>query len=269
MLAVEKGMVNHLSMTSPYGLRHILQFGVAMPPFSRRGFILGGAGIAAAGVSGCSGPNRSWPFADGGGLGGEARGQASPKRLASAEYDRVYGPIDGERYAVQAFAYETLDPAFLRQEVAYTGLEAPGTIVVDPKARFLYRIENGRRATRYGVGVGREGFGWSGEAKINMKRDWPDWVPPREMVARDPEIRAQLVSTARGQGVPGGPSNPLGARAMYLFGKSGDTGYRIHGTTEPETIGTHVSSGCIRLVNQDVIHLYHRSPEGARVVVLA
>ncbi len=102
-----------------------------------------------------------------------------------------------------------------------------------------------------------------------MKRDWPDWVPPKEMVARDPEIRAQLVSTERGQGVPGGSTNPLGARAMYLFAKTGDTGYRIHGTTEPETIGTHVSSGCIRLVNQDVIHLYHRSPEGARVVVLA
>lgn len=196
-------------------------------------------------------------------------GRNSRQLLARRDYDDVYGRMDGERYPMQAFQYETVDPVFLRQEVAYAGPETPGTIVVDPNARFLYRVENRGRATRYGVGVGREGFGWSGEAKINMKRDWPDWVPPREMIARDPEIRAQLVATSRGPGVPGGPKNPLGARAMYLFGKGGDTGYRIHGTTEPETIGTHVSSGCVRLVNQDVIHLYHRTPEGAKVVVLA
>jgi lipoprotein-anchoring transpeptidase ErfK/SrfK len=117
--------------------------------------------------------------------------------------------------------------------------------------------------------VGREGFGWSGTAKINMRRSWPDWVPPKEMVARDPEIRSQLVATSRGPGVPGGPTSPLGARAMYLFADGRDTGYRIHGTAEPETIGTNVSSGCIRMVNQDVIHLYQRAPEGTQVIVLS
>jgi lipoprotein-anchoring transpeptidase ErfK/SrfK len=228
---------------------------------------LGGAAIAAAGVSGCGGSGRSLPFADAGASSDAPHSRKA--KLARADYATVYARLDGERYPVEAFAFETVDPTFLRQQVAYAGLEPAGTIVVDPKARFLYRVENGRRATRYGVGVGREGFGWSGEAKVNMKRDWPEWVPPREMVERDPEIRAQLVTTSRGQGVLGGAKNPLGARAMYLFSKSGDTGYRIHGTTEPETIGTEVSSGCVRLVNQDVIHLYHRTPEGAKVVVLA
>jgi len=168
-----------------------------------------------------------------------------------------------------AFRYASVDSAFLRQEVVYTGPEEPGTIVVDPRGRFLYHVGEGRRATRYGVGVGRAGFVWSGEARINMKRAWPDWVPPQEMIARDPAIRAQLVATSRGDGVLGGPRSPLGARALYLFAEGGDTGYRIHGTTEPGTIGTHVSSGCVRMVNQDVIHLYHRTPEGSRVTVLA
>jgi lipoprotein-anchoring transpeptidase ErfK/SrfK len=244
-----------------------------MPSVSRRAVTLGGAAASALGLSGCSGSGKSSPFPFGdcfSGPSGRGGFERSTTRLLSRkDYDEIYGRMDGERYPMQAFRYETIDPMFLRQEVAYTGLETPGTIVVDPDARFLYRVEDRQRATRYGVGVGREGFGWSGEAKINMKRDWPDWVPPREMVARDPKIRAQLVSTSRGQGVPGGPTNPLGARAMYLFGESGDTGYRIHGTTEPETIGTQVSSGCVRLVNQDVIHLYHRTPEGAKVVVLA
>jgi lipoprotein-anchoring transpeptidase ErfK/SrfK len=102
-----------------------------------------------------------------------------------------------------------------------------------------------------------------------MRRTWPDWVPPKEMVDRDPEIRTHLVPTARGKGVPGGPKSPLGARALYLFAEGGDTGYRIHGTIEPETIGTEVSSGCIRMVNQDIIHLYQRAPEGTKVVVVA
>ena len=116
--------------------------------------------------------------------------------------------------------------------------------------------------------MGREGFGWTGKAQINMRSAWPDWVPPQEMVARDPEIRRQLGPTSRGEGVPGGAKNPLGARALYLFSETGDTGYRIHGTTEPETIGTSVSSGCVRMVNQDVIYLYGRTPESAKVIVL-
>lgn len=112
------------------------------------------------------------------------------------------------------------------------------------------------------MGVGREGFGWSGEAHVNMKRNWPDWIPPREMIERSPEIVAQLERTSRGLGVPGGQRSPLGARAMYLFGDGRDLGYRIHGTTEPETVGTNVSSGCIRMINQDMFTRVRRSERG-------
>jgi len=247
-----------------------------MLEFSRRFFATGAVAAVTAGLAGCAGSSLSSPFGadsfDKLGFGHGGGGTGFGRTLAQADYGQVYSRIEGERYPVQAFRYANVDPAFLRQEVAYAGREQPGTIVVDPRARALYRIDERGRATRYGVGVGREGFAWSGEAIINMKRDWPDWVPPHEMVARDPEIRSKLVATSRGLGVPGGPRSPLGARAMYLFAAGGDTGYRIHATTEPttepETIGTNVSSGCIRMVNQDVIHLYHRTPEGAKVVVL-
>jgi len=242
-----------------------------MSSCNRRHFAVGAALAGASALSGCTGSDRSSPFA--GNLfgnvlfgGGDRSGLGNT--LGRANYAQVYGRIDGERFPVAPFRYQSVDPIFLRQQVAYTGGEQAGTLIVDPKSRFLYLVEGGGRATRYGVGVGREGFAWSGEAQINMKRDWPDWVPPKEMVARDPEIRSELVPTSRGLGVPGGTKSPLGARAMYLFAAGGDTGYRIHGTTEPETIGTNVSSGCIRLVNQDVIHVYHRTPHGARVIVV-
>jgi lipoprotein-anchoring transpeptidase ErfK/SrfK len=189
--------------------------------------------------------------------------------ISKPNYSVVYASYSGEPAPVKEFNYAQVDPAYLRHQVEYLGTEEPGTVVVDPASRHLYFVEAPGRATRYGVGVGREGFGWSGTAKINMRRNWPDWVPPKEMVARDPEIRSQLVATSRGRGVPGGPTSPLGARAMYLFADGGDTGYRIHGTTEPETTGTNVSSGCIRMVNQDVIHLYQRAPEGTQVIVLS
>jgi lipoprotein-anchoring transpeptidase ErfK/SrfK len=181
----------------------------------------------------------------------------------------TYGPSQGEAFPLHGLNYTRMNPAFLRQEVQYLGPEEPGSIVVDPQARQLFFVQSEGRATRYGVGVGRAGFGWSGVAQINMKRAWPDWIPPQEMVARDPSIRSQLVMTERGLGVPGGPYSPLGARAMYLFARGGDTGYRIHGTTEPETIGTRISSGCIRMINQDIIHLYARAGEGTKVFVLA
>jgi lipoprotein-anchoring transpeptidase ErfK/SrfK len=192
----------------------------------------------------------------------------SGRTLNRPNYAEVYGKYSGEPHPVNAFAYSGIDPTFLRQQVEYRGSEAPGTIVVATSERLLYFVEPGQRATRYGVGVGREGFGWSGAAQINMHRSWPEWIPPKEMVARDPNVKAQLVATSRGQGVPGGSLNPLGARAMYLYTSEGDTGYRIHGTLEPETIGTNVSSGCVRLVNQDMIHLYGRAPDGTKVIVL-
>ena len=120
----------------------------------------------------------------------------------------------------------------------------------------------------YGVGVGNEGFAWWGKAVVHDKQEWPDWYPPKEMIQRRPDLRGQLTELQSGIGVPGGPSNPLGARAMYLWQGNKDTLYRIHGTNEPWTVGTSVSSGCIRMINQDAIDLYARTPAGTNVVVL-
>jgi hypothetical protein len=133
-------------------------------------------------------------------------------------YRVVYADWGGESFPIGAFDYRQVAPQFLRQTVEYHGSEPAGTIIVDPITKHLYFTESPSRATRYGVGVGREGFGWSGEAHVNMKRNWPDWIPPREMIERSPEIVAQLERTSRGLGVPGGQRSPLGARAMYLFG---------------------------------------------------
>jgi lipoprotein-anchoring transpeptidase ErfK/SrfK len=179
-----------------------------------------------------------------------------------------YGPVPGERFPVSAAPLPRIDPAFLRTQVAYSRSEKPGTIVVDPGAHYLYFVEEGGSAMRYGVGVGKEGFGWSGVATIHGKQEWPDWYPPKEMVKRQPELEGKLTDLRSGVGVPGGPLNPLGARAMYLWQHNKDTLYRIHGTNEPWTIGTSVSSGCIRMINQDVIDLYGRTPVGTKVVVL-
>lgn len=148
-----------------------------------------------------------------------------------------------------------IDPRYLRQEVYYDGPEAPGTVVIDTPAKFLYLVEPGNKALRYGIGVGRPGFTWSGMHKVSAKKQWPDWVPPKEMLERQPRLPHFMA---------GGPNNPLGARALYL----GNTLYRIHGSNEPWTIGQNVSSGCIRLRNSDVIDLYDRVQVGAKVVVL-
>jgi lipoprotein-anchoring transpeptidase ErfK/SrfK len=239
-----------------------------MSTISRRSLLSLGLAATSVSIAGCSGSSTGGPLF---GLldASRPRRSISGRTISKPNYSAVYASYPGEPAPVKEFDYARVDLAYLRQEVEYLGTEEPGSVVVDPASRHLYFVEAPRRATRYGVGVGREGFGWSGTAKINMRRSWPDWVPPKEMVARDPAIRAQLVSTPRGKGVPGGQKNPLGARALYLFADGGDTGYRIHGTIEPETIGTDVSSGCIRMVNQDVIHLYQRALEGTKVVVLA
>jgi Uncharacterized protein conserved in bacteria len=158
---------------------------------------------------------------------------------------------------------ETIDPKYVKQRVRYATSQPPGTIVVDPYARFLYLVQEGGFAMRYGVGVGRDGFRWSGTADIRRKAQWPTWTPPSAMVARQPELKQYS------QGMPGGIGNPLGARALYLFRNGQDTLYRIHGTNEPDSIGKNVSSGCIRLLNQDVIDLFNRVPVGSKVVVLS
>ncbi|WP_425350948.1 L,D-transpeptidase [Methylobacterium aquaticum] len=147
------------------------------------------------------------------------------------------------------------DPRFQRQEVAYDGGQRPGTVVIDTPSRFLYLVQPGGRALRYGIGVGRPGFTWSGMKTVSAKREWPDWTPPAEMLRRRPDLPRHMA---------GGPANPLGARALYL----GSSLYRIHGTNEPHTIGQSVSSGCIRMMNEDVMDLYERVPVGARVLVI-
>jgi lipoprotein-anchoring transpeptidase ErfK/SrfK len=162
-----------------------------------------------------------------------------------------------------------MDPAFLRQEVRYDAKHPPGTIVVEPANHFLYHVQEGGRAVRYGVGVGGEGFGWSGVATVQDKHEWPAWYPTKETLQRKPGIREQLVELpGGGLGMPGGPENPLGARALYLWQGKKDTLYRIHGTNEPETIDKNVSAGCIRMINDEVVDLYEATPVGTKVVVL-
>jgi lipoprotein-anchoring transpeptidase ErfK/SrfK len=152
-------------------------------------------------------------------------------------------------------AHPDFDPKYEPQMVDYPGKESPGTIVVDTPTKFLYLVEAGGRAMRYGIGVGKPGFSWAGVKRITAKREWPDWTPPAEMLVRRPDLPRHM---------EGGPANPLGARAMYL----GTSLYRIHGSNEPWTIGTNVSSGCIRMRNQDVIDLYSRVTVGTKVIVI-
>jgi lipoprotein-anchoring transpeptidase ErfK/SrfK len=161
------------------------------------------------------------------------------------------------------------DPAFARKTVTYPSPEPRGTIVIDPGSHYLYAVQGDGTAIRYGVGVGAEGFVWNGMAVIHTKQEWPDWYPPAEMLARKPELREHMAQLQSGLGMKGGPDNPIGARAMYLWQGNKDTLYRIHGTNEPWTIGHNVSSGCIRLTNEDVVDLYNRTPVGTKVVVLA
>jgi lipoprotein-anchoring transpeptidase ErfK/SrfK len=151
--------------------------------------------------------------------------------------------------------------------VSYVTHERPGTIVVDPANHFLYLVQKGGEAIQYGVG--KEGYGWSGMASVHNKQEWPDWYPTPEILERKPEIRPYMVQLQSGYGMQGGPQNPLGARALYLWQGKVDTLYRIHGTNEPDTIGHDVSAGCIRMINADVIDLYDRTPVGTKVLVLA
>jgi lipoprotein-anchoring transpeptidase ErfK/SrfK len=184
------------------------------------------------------------------------------------KYSAIYGEMRDGEHVVPAVKLSQISPQFLRKNVAYSTKEPPGAVVVDPAKHFLYFVEGNGRATRYGVGVGREGFVWAGEASIKNKQEWPDWYPPKEMIERRSDLKAKMVKLQSGEGMHGGPSNPLGARAMYLWQGDKDTLFRIHGTNEPWTIGHSESSGCIRMINQDAIDLYNKTQPGARVVVL-
>jgi lipoprotein-anchoring transpeptidase ErfK/SrfK len=174
--------------------------------------------------------------------------------LAGAQIFRPTMPIEDQPGYQPAPAEEQLPPAFRRQLVFFRTTEPPGTIVVQTSERFLYLVQGNNRALRYGIGVGRDGFQWSGLLKVSRKAEWPDWRPPAEMIERQPYLPRFMA---------GGPGNPLGARALYL----GETVYRIHGTNQPQTIGQSASSGCFRLVNPDVMDLFDRVPVGTKVVV--
>lgn len=174
-----------------------------------------------------------------------------------------YGSVADGGFIVPAVDRTAIDPSLMRQEVAWRGKQRPGSIVVDISERRLYLVQAGGRALRYGVGVGRtEGANFRGTAVIARKEKWPHWTPTANMISAIPEYRAYA------SGMEGGVDNPLGARALYLYRNGRDTFFRLHGTTEPETIGQAVSSGCIRLFNQDIIDLYNRVPIGTRVTVV-
>ncbi|MBA1154605.1 L,D-transpeptidase [Vibrio parahaemolyticus] len=193
---------------------------------------------------------------------------APPPAVAAAP---AVDPVTAERYAavttdkhpVPGVDPATLKPRNVRQLVDYSTTEKPGTIVVDTNARFIYLVQEGGKALRYGVGVGKEGLEFKGTATVNHKAQWPRWTPTPDMIRREPARYKKWAG-----GMDGGTDNPLGARALYLFKDGKDTLYRIHGTNEPETIGQAISSGCIRMMNQDVIDLYSRVPAGSKVVVL-
>lgn len=222
---------------------------------SRRGFLsIAGVGALAA-VSGCSSASRArigslTAFSGGGSYG-------------SPQYKAMYGRMVDNGEVIPAVNLNRVQEQYLRREVADPTGERPGTVVVDTDAKFAYYVMPGGRAMRYGVGVGREGFGWSGRAKVQAKKIWPTWTPPSEMIARKPDLEEYR------HGMPGGIMNPLGARAMYLFQDGRDTLYRLHGSPEYWTIGTNDSSGCIRFMNQDIIDLYDRVQTGSPVLVQA
>ncbi|MEF2546513.1 L,D-transpeptidase [Aurantimonas sp. E1-2-R+4] len=183
------------------------------------------------------------------------------ERGIEPKYVSMYGPVVDDGYRIPAVDLKRVDPKFYRQEVADPTGEAPGTVVVDTANYFAYVVMPGGRAMRYGVGIGRAGFSWSGRAKVQWKRKWPTWTPPREMIAREPSLAKYA------DGMEPGLANPLGSRALYIFQGGKDTLYRLHGTPEYWTIGTNSSSGCIRFMNQDAIDLYDRVKSGSPLVV--
>lgn len=204
---------------------------------TRRSFIAGSTAIAAVGVTG---------------------GVSAPAIASNA--DAWFGPnVVDNGVTFRGTNFNVIQPQWKRQVVKYLSSEPPGTVVVDTPNHFLYWIWENNTAIRYGVGVGKEGFKWYGRARIDRKARWPRWVPPPEMLKRRPNLPRM---------VEGGASNPLGPRALYLYTNGSDTGYRLHGTLEPWSIGTDASSGCIRMFNEDVIDLYQRCPKGTRVLVL-
>jgi len=227
---------------------------------------LGAGGAAASLMAGCAAPQSTANF----------REQSSPTYRSPDQpgrgltrrdpfYDEIYGPKPDEQFPLPAIPYWEIEPQYLRQEVADPTGERPGTIVVDTNQRFLYLVRENGRAMRYGVGIGRQGFSWSGRAVVQWKQRWPKWTPPAEMIARQPELEQY---SAENGGMEPGLMNPLGARALYIFQNGEDTLYRLHGSPEYQSIGKAVSSGCVRLINQDICDLYDRVPAKTPILVI-
>ena len=212
--------------------------------------------IAVLGLSACVDPVTGQPV----GTAAAPAGPAAPP-LPAAEENVYLAKSDGT-YTVPALPVDQIPEAYRRQVVQYTTDQPAGTIIIDPKQKVLYYVMGKNKALRYGIAVGKAGFEWSGTAVVSEKKQWPTWTPPKEMIARKPD----LAKWENGQ--PGGPTNPLGARAIYLLSNGVDYGYRIHGTPDWKSIGRSASSGCIRMINQDVMDLYSRVQGGEKVVVL-
>ncbi len=215
----------------------------------RRQILLGGASLAALALSGCA-------------TTGSTRTAAAAPATPPPEVTAMYAPLPNEQFPVRAPNLALVDPKYWRQVVDDPTGERPGTVVVSTAERLLYLVRDDGKALRYGVGIGREGFSWSGRAQIAYKRAWPTWTPPAEMIARQPELEPYRT------GMAPGPDNPLGARALYIFQDGRDTLYRLHGNQDERAIGRAVSSGCVRLLQQDVIDLYERVPSGTPILVV-
>ncbi|MBZ7927016.1 L,D-transpeptidase [Ensifer adhaerens] len=190
---------------------------------------------------------------------------APVRAAAGSPVPPMYYAMPDEQFPIPEVKIAEVDPKFWRQEVDYPSSERPGTLIVDTPAKYLYHVLPGGRAMRYGIGVGREGFAWSGRAIVAYKRKWPRWTPPDEMVARQPKLAPYSIANG---GMPPGLKNPLGARALYIHKDGKDTLYRIHGSPEAHSIGKAVSSGCIRLLNQDVVYLHDQVRDGSTIVVI-
>ena len=214
----------------------------------RRQFLLGASSVAGLALAGCATTPQAL--------------QQSNKTDPTQDALRMYGPLPDERFPIPAARIDLVDPRFYRQVVTDPTGERPGTIVVDTPDRFLYLVRDDGKALRYGVGIGRDGFAWSGRATIAYKKQWPTWTPPSEMITRQPELEQYR------HGMSPGLENPLGPRALYIFQDGGDTLYRLHGNMDARSIGQAVSSGCVRLLFQDVIDLYERVPDGSPILVV-
>ncbi len=177
----------------------------------------------------------------------------------------MYGPMSGEQFPLPGINLKNVASKYYRRQVDYPTNEAVGSIIVDTKNFYLYLVQEHGKAMRYGVGLGRAGFEWAGRARVGWKQEWPKWTPPDEMIARQPELQKY---SAENGGMPPALDNPLGARALYIFQGKTDTLYRLHGTLEEWSIGKAVSSGCVRLLNQDIIDLYSRVPTHSPIVVV-